>query len=566
MERDQKMIDRRELFARAGGALAAAGLMPAWATAATSPTRNSGTLTGSDIALTVGHAMWSVDGRSGHACSINGTVPGPLLRLREGTTARIAVSNTLAEDTSIHWHGLLVPSQYDGVPGLSFPGITPGETFIYELPLIQSGTYWYHSHSGMQEPMGQYGPLIVDPAGADPIQSDREIVIVLSDWSFMHPHIVMQKLKQRGGYFNTQKQTLAGMLAGRDQRLKDRLDWGRMRIDPTDVSDVTGSTYHYLVNGHGPADNWTALFEPGERIRLRFVNASAMTIFNVRIPGVKLTVVAADGQNVRSVDVDEFQISVAETYDVIITPREDRALTLVAESVDRSGLARATLTPRLGLTAPVPALRSRPLATMKDMGMNMGGVSMTQMAEMGGMSMAMRDQRNAPKMPLTPGVQTISPMPADRLSEPGQGLETAGHKVLVYADLVALGANPDTRVPSRQLEIHLTGNMERYMWAFDGKAYSEVTKPIAFRKDERVRVTLINDTMMAHPIHLHGHFFELVTGHGDHAPRKHTVNVLPGGTATFDVTTDAVGDWGFHCHMMYHMHAGMFQVVTVRAA
>ncbi len=563
-----------------GGALAIPWL-PAWAQPVSAGLpRASSTLSGTDIALTVAHQMMTIDGRQSHAIGINGTVPAPQIRLRQGTNVRLAVTNTLDEDTSIHWHGLLVPFQMDGVPGISFPGIPARTTFTYEFPVIQSGTYWYHSHSGLQEQMGHYGPIVIDPEGADPVASDREHVIVLSDHSPLHPHAIFRRLKLQGGYFNYQKQTLAGLIAGRDQPAGERRMWGGMRMDPTDVSDVTGATYTYLVNGHGPADNWTGLFAPGERVRLRIINASAMTIFNIRIPGLRLTVVQADGQNVRPVPVDEFQIAVAETYDVIVEPVDRRAYTLVAEAWDRSGMARATLAPAIGMTAPVPALRPRPLATMKDMGMGgMAGMHHDAAAAcppnhaaMGhckpgatpAMRHGMRDFANAPQLPRTPVVQTVAPMPVDRTGEPPQGLAEVGHTVLVYRDLIALDRNPDVRAPSRQLRIHLTGNMERYMWAFDGVKLNAVTAPIPFRRDERVRVTLVNDTMMAHPIHLHGHFFELVTGHGDHAPRKHTINVAPGGTATFDVTTDAVGDWAFHCHLLYHMHAGMMQVVTIR--
>ncbi len=576
---------RRQFLRQAG--LASGGLalpwMPAWAQpvsagiAAPLPV-----LAGPEVELTVAHRMMTVDGRPSHAIAINGTVPAPLIRLREGQNARLKVINRLDEDTSIHWHGLLLPFQMDGVPGISFPGIPARSTFTYEFPVIQAGTYWYHSHSGLQEQMGHYGPLVIDPAGEDPIASDREHVIVLSDHSPLHPHAIFRRLKLQGGYFNYQKQTLGSLLAGRDQPAGERAQWGAMRMDPTDISDVTGSTYTYLVNGYGPRDNWTALFAPGERVRLRFVNASAMTIFNVRIPGLKLTVVQADGLDVRPVTVDEFQIAVAETYDVIVEPAEARAYTLVAEASDRSGMGRATLAPRAGMVAEVPPLRRRPLTTMKDMGM--GGMDHAMPAggghgahgaghdashggghgSGGAMDHAMRDFANAPEVARTPTVQSIAPMPVDRTGEPPQGLGDVGHRVLVYRDLVAASRNPDVRAPSRQMRIHLTGNMERYMWAFDGVKLNEVKAPIPFRAGERVRVTLVNDTMMAHPIHLHGHFFELVTGHGDHAPRKHTVNVAPGGTVTFDLTADAVGDWAFHCHLLYHMHAGMMQVVTVR--
>jgi len=567
-----------------GAGLATVPWLPAWAQPVSHGTVTPlPTLTGDTIDLKVAHAMMTVDGRQSHAIAINGTVPAPLIRLKQGHIVRITVDNALDEETSIHWHGLLVPFRMDGVPGISFPGIPARTRFTYEFPLIQSGTYWYHSHSGLQEQMGHYGPLVIDPEGPDPIASDREHVVMLSDHSPLHPHALFRKLKLQGGYFNYQKQTLSGLAAGRDQPLKDRLAWGGMRMDPTDISDATGATYTYLVNGHGPADNWTALFRAGERVRLRIINGSAMTIFNVRIPGLKLTIVAADGVPVRPVSVDEFQIAVAETYDLIVEP-EDRAYTLVAEASDRSGLTRATLSPRPGMVAPVPPLRRRPLATMGDMAAMPAAAAATpdpcppEHAAMGHctpaapgtpatpmtMDHGMRDFANAPGLPRTPVVQTISPMPMDRTGEPPQGLADAGHRVLVYRDLAATTRNPDVRAPTRQLKIHLTGNMERYMWAFDGVKLSAVTAPIAFRQNERVRVTLVNDTMMAHPIHLHGHYFELVTGHGDHAPRKHTVNVAPGGTVTFDLTADAYGDWAFHCHLLYHMHAGMMQVVSVR--
>jgi len=553
------------------------------------------TLSGPDIHLTIGHGEITFDGRKGHAVTINGSVPGPLVRLKEGQNVRLHVKNTLDEDTSIHWHGLLVPFEMDGVPGVSFPGIRAGETFVYEFAVKQSGTYWFHSHSGLQEQSGHYAPLIVDPAGTDPVAYDREHVIVLSDYSFIHPHRLFQKLKQEAGVFNYQKQTVAGLLAGKDQTLAERMSWAKELMDPTDISDITGAVYTFLVNGRGPRDNWTGLFTPGERVRLRFINAAAQTIFNVRIPGLKLSVVAADGQNVRPVDVDEFQIGNAETYDVVVTPTEDRAFALVAEAVDRSGMGLGTLAPRMGMRAEAPPLRERPLGTMKDMGMAhdmsamgdgadhaamghgamaavpgmapprvRGSDTMGDMSNMAGMDMSMRNWMNAPQIELGPGVQSIAPMPMDRTGETGQGLESVGHRVLVYKDLVALEPNADTRAPSREFEIRLTGNMERFIWGFDGKKFSDRPAPYAFRKNERVRVSLVNDTMMAHPIHLHGHFFELAQrAPAGHMPRKHTVIVAPGGVVKFDFTAEP-GDWAFHCHMLYHMHAGMFQVFSVR--
>ncbi|MDO8324697.1 MAG: copper resistance system multicopper oxidase [Phenylobacterium sp.] len=591
-------IDRRRLLRLAsatGGAAALSSLLPSWARGATAGALRPEGLSGEEIKLSVGHAAVKLDGRVGHAVAINGSVPGPLIRLREGQKVRLAVTNALQEDTSIHWHGLLVPFQMDGVPGVSFPGIRPGETFVYEFPILQYGTYWYHSHSGLQEQEGHYAPIIIDPAGEDPVAYDREHVVVLSDFTFVHPHRVFEKLKQQAGVFNYQKQTVAGALVGKDQAVAERMEWAKMLMDPTDISDITGAVFQFLVNGHGPNDNWTGLFQPGERVRLRFINAAAQTVFNVRIPGLRLTIVQADGQHVRPVMVDEFQIGNAETYDVIVEPAEARAYTLVAETVDRSGMARGTLAPRPGMTAEVPPLRERPLATMRDMGMDMSaragaapaaehaghdaptvagsvpGMALPKprgsdvMAPMAGMDMSMLNPANAPQVKLGPGVQMISPMPVDRTGEPGQGLESVGHRVLVYKDLIALDPTPDPRPPSRAMEIHLTGNMERFMWGFDGKKWSDGPAPYTFRAGERVRITLVNDTMMTHPIHLHGHFFELVHAPAGFLPRKHTVNVAPGGKVAFDITAEA-GDWAVHCHMMYHMHAGMFQVFKVRPA
>jgi CopA family copper-resistance protein len=572
------VVDRRSLIrglGHFGGALALSRALPGWAKNGTAGlTPAPGVLSGEDIALTIAESHFSTGGRSAHAVTINGALPAPLIRLKEGQNVRLSVTNRLKEDTSIHWHGLIVPFQMDGVPGVSFPGIRPGETFTYAFPIRQSGTYWYHSHSGMQEAMGHYGPIVIDPAGTDPVRSEREHVIVLSDWSPIHPHVLLKRLKQMGGYFNMQKQTLAGLLAGRDQSAKERLEWGAMRMDPTDISDVTGSTYSFLVNGHGTAENWTGLFTPGERVRLRIINASAMTNFNVRLPGLPMTVVQCDGQHVQPVETDEFQIGIAETYDVVVQPTEAKAYGLIAEAIDRSGLVRATLAPRVGMAADVPALRDRPLLGMKDMGMDMSGMDMGQGGVidlsqpandgMSGHSMKMRDKSVAPQVKMGPGVATLSPMPADRTADRPTGLENVEHRVLTYADLKSLEPNKDRRAPTRTLDIHLTANMERYMWSFDGVKLSDGADPIAFRHMERVRVNLINDTMMPHPIHLHGHFFELVTGAGEHNPLKHTVNVLPGGKVSFDFTADALGDWAFHCHMLMHMHTGMMRVVTVR--
>lgn len=575
------VIMRRRSLLRAG-ALSLAGLalntrLPAWAQTGSIGLRaNMPTLTGEDIRLRVARDMFKVGGRAGHAITINGVLPAPLIRLRKGQTVRLHVENGLEEDTSIHWHGLILPFQMDGVPGISFPGIKPGTTFTYEFPIKQAGTYWYHSHSGLQEQMGHYGPLVIDPPGAEPAPYDREHVVVLSDWTFLHPHRLVEKLKKKEAYFNRQKQTLTDG----EMSLAERISWGKMRMDPADISDVNGSVYSFLINGHGPAENWTGLFKPGERVRLRFINASAMTIFNIRIPGLPMSVIMADGQPVRPVETDEFQISVAETYDVIVAPPADQAYTLVAEAIDRSGMGRATLAPQLGMSAPVPPLRKRPTLSMRDMGM--GGMAAMSGADacppahasMGHctpgqpaapMQHSMREKSLMPPgVKVGVGVDMVSAMPVDRTGDRPLGLENEPHRVLTYHDLAPLVPFHDKRPPARSVDIHLTGNMGRFMWSFDGKKMNEGAEPIHFELNERVRVRLINDTMMNHPIHIHGHFFELVTGKDHGHPIKHTVNVMPGGIASFDLTADAPGDWAFHCHLLYHMHAGMMTVVKVR--
>jgi CopA family copper-resistance protein len=609
------MISRRRILR--GGAslatlLAAHGMIPAWARSGSARAAPAG-LSGTEFDLEVARTTFAVNGRRSGAITVNGTLPAPLLRWREGDTVTLRVRNQLDEDTSIHWHGILLPYQMDGVPGLSFPGIRTGETFSYRFPVLQAGTYWYHSHSGLQEQIGHYGPLIIDPAETDPVAFDREHVVVLSDWTFLDPHVLAGRLKKRGDSLNFQQRTLGDLLTdvrrdGFAAALQDRLMWGRMRMVPTDIADVSGATYTYLLNGWTPDDNWTALFEPGERVRLRIINASAMTHFNVRIPGLPMTVVQADGLDVRPIATDEFQIGVAETYDVIVQPTEARAFTLMCESMDRSGYARATLAPRLGMEAPVPPLRERPLLTMADMGMahhadhgrgqgggHGGGHDGSREApdtdhaahdhghheHVGGHEAHAQDGRPSPGAmppdgagaapvpqehhhPRGPGVDNVIDYASSRLHEPGIGLEDVPHRALAYADLRSLKPNPDSRAPARELELHLTGNMERYMWSFDGVTFSAVEEPIVFHHGERLRLTLVNDTMMPHPIHLHGMFFDVVNGADRDKPRKHTIVVKPAEKLSVDVTADAVGDWAFHCHLLYHMHAGMFQVVSVQ--
>lgn len=516
---------------------------------------------GDEINLTIGSGHRIVEGRRGPGVAVNGSVPGPLIRLVEGQTARLNVTNTLDVDSSIHWHGLLVPFHMDGVPGISFPGIRPGETFTYEFPVRQSGTYWYHSHSGLQEQIGHYGPMIIEPRGGERMQVDRDYILLVSDFTTHDPHYIMDRLRTGEHHFNRQMNTWTDdyPLSGAERRM-----WAQMRMAPTDIMDIGAPTYTFLANGRGPGEGMEFLFNPGERVRLRIINGSAQSFFNLRIPGLPMTVVAADGQNVQPVEVDEFQIGTAETYDVIVQPGNAQAYAIVAEAMDRSGMALAMLASRPGARAPVPALRDPPLLTMADMGMNHGSHGGA-----GGHDMAGMDMRDTSLLPpdvaVGPGVDMVAMAPVDKLGDPGLGLRDVDHRVLNYRMLRALEPNGDVREPSRLLELHLTGNMERYMWSFDGRMYSAVSdNPIRFAWNERVRVKLVNNTMMAHPIHLHGMFFELVNGADPaHQPRKNVVVVQPGASAQFDLTANEPGDWAFHCHLLYHMHGGMMQTVTV---
>ncbi len=596
---------RRTFIQSLAGVAALASLpMPAWASGKMGGTLRNGMdeVSGPNVHLHIADGMFHSDNRSGHGIGLNGTIPGPLIRLREGTRANLMIHNMLHEDSSVHWHGLLLPFQYDGVPGLSFPGIKPSGNFTAEFDVRQSGTYWYHSHSGLQEQMGHYGPIIIDPEGKDPVEYDREHVILLSEFTDMHPHKIMKKLKVAEGYFSQQK---TATFDDYDMSVEERLMWGRMRMMPTDIADVSAPTYTYMINGHGPADNLELPFESGERVRLRFINGSAMTFFNIRIPGLPMTVVQADGQNVMPTEVDEFQIGIAETYDVIVTPKAG-TFALAAESMDRSGMAQATLTSQLGQHAKFPMLRDPPLLSMVDMGhggmaegghdrhgggghsghasmdkeqmdhsqmdhskMNHGSPK-TPMPEMdhSGHDMRAMKMRDTSLLPASvkvgPGIDMVAMNPQDRMGYPGLGLDNVPHRVLNYKMLRALNPDDNHREPDREMELHLTGNMERYMWSFDGKKYSSVSdSPLRFAYDEKVRVKLVNDTMMAHPIHLHGIFFELVNGAGHAQPKKHTVIVQPGSSATFDATFNEPGDWAFHCHLLYHMHAGMMQTVSV---
>jgi CopA family copper-resistance protein len=580
-------LSRRDFLRYSGAAGAVTGLerfAPEYAGPyhAVGSVRSPQVLSGSDgpVEIVIDETPIEVGGRSGRAITMNGTVPGPLLRFREGDDAVIHVTNRLDEDTSIHWHGILLPNAMDGVPNVNFPGVLPGETFTYRYPIVQSGTYWYHSHSGFQEERGHYAPLIIDPAEGEPWEYDRDLVIVLSDWSFEDPYRIMARLKKQSHYYNFQERTVGDFFRdvvrkGLGWTVRNRLEWGRMRMSPTDIADITGSTYTYLINGLAPGSNWTGIFEPDETVRLRFINASAASFFDVRIPGLPMELVQVSGQNVQPVEIDEFRIAIAETYDVLVRPRHE-AHTIFAESMDRSGYARGTLAVREGLEAPVPDRRERPLLTMADMGMDPGDGEGEEHGshEMAGMegdpsaAMAMRPPGALPESAMHsdddhgPGNASVPMMTKPRLNEPGLGLGDSGRRVLTYDRLRAWEPYPNLGMPDREIEMHLTGNMERFMWSMDGVKFSDA-EPIEVEYGERIRLVLVNDTMMSHPMHLHGMWMHLENGQGEWMPRVHTINVKPAERMSLLFNADAPGPWAFHCHVLYHMEAGMFRVVRV---
>jgi len=591
----------------AGGVLAGTGLwqQPLWAR---SEDGQLPALSGQQFDLFIGESQVNYSGTSRTAMTINGGLPGPLLRWREGDTVTIRVRNRLKEDTSIHWHGLILPANMDGVPGLSFHGITPGGLYEYRFKVQQNGTYWYHSHSGLQEQAGVYGPLVIEAREPEPFQYDRDYVVMLSDWSDEAPERLMHILKKQPGYYNFHKRTVGDFIedVSRDgwaATLADRKMWAQMKMTPTDLADVSGYTYTYLINGQSPGGNWTGQFKPGEKLRLRLINGSAMSYFDLRIPGLKMTVVAADGQYVQPVSVDELRIAVAETYDVLVEPGSQEAYTLFAQAMDRSGYARGTLSQRPGLSAPVPPLDPRPLISMADMGMDHGSMAGMDMGAMPGMDhgqmqgmdhsqMQGMDSGNMAGMdhsamagmsgmdhgamggamqshpasedgnPLV-DMQTMSPTP--KLADPGIGLRNNGRRVLTYADLRSTFEDPDGREPSRTIELHLTGHMEKFSWSFDGIKFSDA-EPLRLIYGERVRITLVNDTMMTHPIHLHGMWSDLEDEQGRFLVRKHTIDMPPGSKRSYRVTADALGRWAYHCHLLFHMEMGMFREVRVDEA
>ncbi|MEL7553556.1 copper resistance system multicopper oxidase [Pseudomonas protegens] len=554
----------------AGGVLAGFGLWrnPVWAVS--SPGQPE-VLAGSDFDLCIQQLPVNFSGRPRKAMAINGSLPGPLLRWREGDRVTVRVRNRLDQPSSIHWHGIILPADMDGVPGLSFEGIEPGGLYRYSFPVKQHGTYWYHSHSGLQEQLGVYGPLVIDAREPEPFSYERDYVVLLSDWSDEEPGQILRTLKKQSDYYNQHKRTLGDFIedVGRDgwaATLAERSMWAQMNMTPTDLADVSGATYTFLLNGQAPGQPWCGLFRPGERLRLRVINASAMSYFDLRIPGVQMTVVAADGQHVVPVTVDELRIAVAETFDVLVQPGAG-AHALFAQAMDRSGYALGTLASAPGLVAEAPAMDPRPLLGMTDMAMGamdhgaMPGMDHGAMAAMdhGAMNATISHPTSETSTPLV-DMQAVNPMP--RLDDPGIGLRDNGRRVLRYADLKSTFADPDGREPSRTLTLHLTGHMEKFAWSFDGIPFAEA-EPLRLRYGERLRIELVNDSMMAHPIHLHGLWSDLEDEHGRFQVRKHTIDMPPGTRRSYRVTADALGRWAYHCHLLYHMESGMFREVRV---
>ena len=546
----------------AGSALAGLGLwrLPAFA----APPVFANELSGEHFELFIGQTPVNVTGRPRTALTINNSLPGPTLRWREGDTVTLRVRNRLGEPTSLHWHGIILPANMDGVPGLSFAGIEPGGEYLYRFTLEQSGTYWYHSHCGLQEQAGVYGAIVIEPKEPEAHRYQRDYVLLLSDWSDQAPEALMATLKKQSDAFNYHKRTVGDFIDdvardGWQHTVAERKAWAAMRMSPTDLADISAATYTYLLNGQPPDGNFTCLFQPGDTVRLRLINGSAMSYFDFRIPGLKLTVIAADGQPVQPVEVDELRIAVAETYDVLVRVGDLPAYTLYAQSMDRTGYARGTLARSNGLSAEVPEPDPRPILTMADMGH--GAMDHSQMAGMDHSKMTGMQQHPASESgnPLV-DMQTMNPRP--NLADPGIGLRNNGRRVLTYADLKSTFADPDGREPSREIELHLTGHMERFAWSFNGIKFSDA-EPLRLTYGERLRITLVNDTMMAHPIHLHGLWSDLEDEHGRFQVRKHTLDIPPGSRRSYRVSADALGRWAYHCHLLYHMEMGMFREVRV---
>ncbi len=587
-------LPRRALIkgAAALGAGAALG-MPAGPAAAAVQSGIGGmpVLRGNRFDLRLDRIRVNKSGTETWANAVNGIVPGPVLNWREGDVVTINVTNNLPEMTGMHWHGIILPNDMDGVPGLEFPGIMPGETFTYRFPVVQSGTYWYHSHMGYQEQKGVYSALVIDPAGTPMIQAERDYVVVLSDWMDGSPLLVQNDLKHMPDYYNFNRRTVGTFLSDVEQSglkatAKERWNWANMRMDPSGLQEPTGEAFTYLMNGLTAAQNWTGLFRPGERVRLRFINTSAQSTYDVSIPGLTMDVVHVHGNDVMPVPVDQFRINVAETYDVVVQPREDRAYTIFAQNLTRSGYARGTLATRPGMQAPVPPMDAAPMRNMADMGMTMmpGQVAASNpdhtridgiMPSMKGVTDAEKARRTGYQdklgLPdvtkqLKPGVeqQYVLDHSFQRLDLPGDGLNhlMGSRRILTYADLRSVYPGVHKGPVTREIVLTLTGNMGRFIWGFNGKKFSEVG-PIDVTLGERFRLRLVNSTMMTHPIHLHGMWMELENGQGDHLPYLHTFSVQPAANVSLLVTPLATGQWPLHCHLLYHFEAGMFRTLRV---
>jgi len=545
---------------------------------------NSDTLTGKEFYLTIDYTKVNLTGNTVVATTVNGQISGPTLVWQEGETVTLHVTNKLKKSSSIHWHGIILPPAMDGVPGISFNGIAPGETFTYRFKVRQHGTYWYHSHSGFQEQTGVYGAIVIKPKREEPFSVNKDYVIQLSDWSDEKPTAIYRKLKLMSDYYNFSQRTIGTFIddvknKGLSKAFNDRKMWNQMRMNDGDISDITGYTYTHLMNGQPSNKPFTALFKKGQKVRLRLVNSAAMTFFDVRIPGLKMTVVAADGNHVKPVRVDELRIGVAETYDVIVQPKKNKAYSIFAQSIERSGYALGMLSPSSTLKAKIPKMDPVPRLSMVDMGMDMESMKKkdnTGMKCSSAMKMpnkksmkkykwqAMENQKYPiTKLPMARGVQTtmMAMSPKYRLDDPGVGLRKNGRRVLTYADLKNRYSTKRDKKPDREIVLHLTGNMERYMWSINGIKYADA-KPLQFHYGERLRITFINDTMMNHPMHLHGMWSDLETGDDNHLVKKHTIIVQPGSKISYRVTVDAKGAWAYHCHLLYHM-SGMFRKVIV---
>ena len=520
--------------------------------------------------LTIAEQTVNITGKPVERITVNGKFVAPLLEFEEGDEAVIRVHNKLKnQDSSIHWHGLLLPGIMDGVPGFNkFNGIAPNKTYEYKFKVRQNGTYWYHSHSKGQEQDGLYGAFVIYPKDKTPLtaaeKTDKDYVVLLSDFHNSTSDQIMKNIKKEADYYQNRRETVFDVLKqvkrdGLKATWQDRSMWNQMRMLKTDMSDVTG--YTFLMNGKTPQQNWTGNFKAGEKVRLRFINASAMSFFDVRIPNLKMTVVSADGQPVKPVPVDEFRIGTAETYDVIVEPKQAH-YQIEAESIDRTGFSVGTLHEESSPAVKqieMPKSRPRALLTMEDMGMSH---DMSSMKDMNHDMSSMKGMDH--DMPMNSAtVKAASDKNDNTVFGWANASTPEGNKALQYSDLQSLDPQKDTRAAEREIEIRLGGNMERYIWTINGKKFNEAD-PLVVKYGERIRLKFVNDSMMAHPMHLHGMFMQLENGQDpSNMPNKHTVIVPPGKTITTLLTADELGEWAIHCHLLYHMSAGMMNKLIV---